>query len=312
MKKSLLALAVLTAAGSVNAATILDADGVKVDLTGAAEVQYFKGFEKTKDAYLKMDDGDINFATTVDIADGLAAVAGIGFEFEGQDADTGTNGNVESDELFVGLSSNFGTTTFGRQVTIADDAGIGEDYEFGMEAVDFVITEGEEVIKHKYEGENFWLAGSIASSGQGAKTTNATGFDLGAGVTLSALEVRAFFQSVSDVAGSAGTDLTAWNLEGIYAVDEALSLAASYGTRELNNVDYDVISFAASYSLDDKNTLAGGVNLGDNNNVEGTNFYANITHKLHSNVKAYAELGFYDQDNADHDTAYLAGLEVSF
>ncbi|MCG7495960.1 porin [Vibrio sp. Of7-15] len=328
MKKSLLALAVLTAAGSVNAATILDSDGVKVDVTGAAEVQYYKDFSKDKNAYLRMDDGDINFATTVEVADGLSAVAGIGFEFEkGATSNTGstiggTNGNVENDELFVGLSSNFGTTTFGRQITVSDDAGIGEDYELGTESLDFSITEGEEVIKHKFEGENYWLAGSIASTGQGSKGTTQSAFDFGAGVTFNAFEARVFFQSASDVNNVAGADLTAWNLEGVYSVDDALSLAASFGTSELETNgtttnEVDVIAFAATYQMDDKNTIAGGLNLGEQTvgsaaSVDATNFYVNITHKLHSNVKAYAELGFVDIDNQDHDTGYLAGLEVSF
>lgn len=323
MKKSLLALAVLTAAGSVNAATILDSDGVKVDVTGAAEIQYYKDFSKDKNAYLRMDDGDIQFSTTVVVAEGLSAVSGIGFEFEGRDTDTGTvNGNVENDELWVGLSSNFGTTTFGRQLTIADDAGVGEDYELGTESLSFAITEGEEVIKHKFEGDNYWLAGSIASSGQGDKGTNASGFDFGAGVTFNAFEVRAFFQSVSDLGNAAGADLTAWNLEGVYSVDDALSLAASYGSSEVETngvtgTEVDVIAFAATYQMDAKNTIAGGLNLGEKTvgsaaSVDATNFYVNITHKLHSNVKAYAELGFVDIDNADNDTGYLAGLEVSF
>ncbi|WP_415720926.1 hypothetical protein [Photobacterium ganghwense] len=99
MKKTLLALSVL-AAGSANAGiNLYDANGVTVDLSGAAEVQYFQNYvdsdaSNTDDAGLHLDDGDLQLNTTIAVTDQLNAVAGIGFKFEKRDVETTSCGLV--------------------------------------------------------------------------------------------------------------------------------------------------------------------------------------------------------------------------
>ena len=62
-----------------------------------------------------------------------------------------------NDELWVGLGGDFGTLTFGRQLLISDDAGIGKDYELGFEQIDFGTTEGNETIKYVFDNGQFYF-----------------------------------------------------------------------------------------------------------------------------------------------------------
>ncbi|MGF1875736.1 porin [Photobacterium frigidiphilum] len=331
MKKTLVALAVLTAAGSANAGIDLYNDnGVNVTLSGAAEVQYLQTIQnsdgKSDDAGLHLDDGDIQLNTTVAVTDKLNAVAGIGFAFEKTD--------VTNDELWVGLANDdFGTVTFGRQMYISDDMGIGKDYELGLEQVDFVKTEGNEAIKYVFDNGTFYFGATHdLDAAKADGTAGGTDFlgadgtvtDVRLGARFADFDVRGYYYTAEDLSN---TDVDAFNLEAEYVMD-AFAFAASYGqveytdsTASADKTDVDVFEINGSYTLG-KNTFALGYNRADasvkNNGAYKTtedvvdNVYANVTHQLHSNVKVYAELGYADGDNTDYDMGYLAGMEVKF
>ncbi|GAL05500.1 porin-like protein H precursor [Photobacterium aphoticum] len=152
MKKTLLALSVLAAGSAQAGVNLYDANGVTVDLSGAVEVQYLQNIQDKNsdaDAGLHLDDGDLQLNTTIAVNEQLNVVAGIGFAFEKRD--------VSNDELWAGLSGDFGTLTFGRQLFISDDAGIGKDYELGFGQIDFVQTEGNEAIKYVFDNGQFYF-----------------------------------------------------------------------------------------------------------------------------------------------------------
>jgi predicted porin len=331
MKKTLVALAVLTAAGSANAGIDLYNDnGVNVTLSGAAEVQYLQTIQKSDgpsdDAGFHLDDGDLQLNTTVAVTDKLNAVAGIGFAFESRD--------VTNDELWVGFSGDFGQLTFGRQLYITDDAGIGKDYELGLEQVDLVQTEGNEAIKYVFDNGTFYFGATHDLDSAQADGTSGSDDFLGAdgtvtdarlGARFADFDVRGYYYTAEDLSG--GIDVDGFNLEAEYVMN-AFAFAASYGqveyTSSANSAiksDVDVFEINGSYTLD-KNTFALGYNRADataeNGGANGKetdtidNIYANVTHQLHSNVKVYAELGYADGDKADYDMGYLAGMEVKF
>ena len=58
MKKTILAIAItgLFAATAAQAATIYDTDGVKLNIYGDVEVQYYNDNNKTHDAVISIDD----------------------------------------------------------------------------------------------------------------------------------------------------------------------------------------------------------------------------------------------------------------
>ncbi|HIF9120542.1 TPA: porin [Photobacterium damselae] len=345
MKKTLLALAVVTAAGSAQAGVNLyDNNGVKVDLSGAAEVQYRNTYNPFDDAELRLDDGDLALNTTVAINDQLNAIAGIAFKFE----DT----KVENDELWVGFSSNqFGALTFGRQLLISDDSGIGKDYELGSEGIDFVQTDGNEVIKYVYDNGMFYagvsheLKNSDEVVEQGSNNTGALIkqhdtqiTDARLGFRTNGLDARAYYYNGDNIGGtsffSGLVDVEGYNLEAEYQLGQ-IGLAASFGqveykdSRGTDKLRGNIYQVAADYTID-ATTFALGYNNYDRRDESGDTYavYANVTQQLHSNVKVYAEIGHsnakfsakgadkfpqFDAANGkDAEFGYVAGMEVTF
>ncbi|MEL6113917.1 porin [Photobacterium sp. SP02] len=315
MKKTLIALSVL-AAGSANASVnLLDQDGVIVDLSGSAEVQFIQKIvadNVDSDPSIRLDDGDITLNTTIPVNNNLNVVAGLSFDLSNTNAD-GSSSDFFNDELYAGFQGNsFGTLTFGRQYLISDDAGIGKDYEMGTEELGFDATQGSEVIKYVYDNGQFYFGAShdVNANDNGGIT------DARLGARFAGLDVRGYYYISEDV-NNAGEEITGYNLEAEY-VFGAFAVAGSYGNGEVENaagqttLDADIISLAGSYTMG-KNTFALGYNRGDVDGGEATdNVYANVTHQLHSNVKLYAELGWADGDNTDYDLGYVAGMEVLF
>lgn len=314
MKKTLLALSVLAAGSAQAGINLYDANGVVVDLSGAAEVQYIQKIQdkdNNNDAGLRLDDGDLQINTTIAVTDQLNAVAGIGFAFEDRE--------VTNDELWVGLGGDFGTLTFGRQLYIIDDAGIGKDYELGFEQINFVKTEGDEAIKYVFDNGQFYfgISHDLDAQGNDFQGDDGSVTDGRIGARFADFDVRAYYYTASDldVDGSL-TDVDGYNLEAEYVMGQ-FAFAASYGNVEYKDVasglkdDVDLIELAGSYTMG-KNTFALGYNRADYDSETIDNVYANITHQLHSNVKVYGELGWADADDADLDVGYLVGMEVVF
>lgn len=327
MKKTLVALAILTAAGSANAGiNLYDAEGVKVDMSGAAEVQYRQEFTPNSDAKIRLDDGDLAINTTVAISDKMNAVAGLAFEMEGD------NQNVTNDELWVGVGGDFGTLTFGRQYLIADDAGIAKDYELGGEAISLSQAAGNQTVKYVFDQGQFYAGVSalIGEDGKGSTSDETSIIDGRLGARFSNLDVRVYLYSGKDVTGDnveyfdnsfAATDkfdVDGYQLEAEYVMD-AFAFAASFG-----QVDYDLVgstaaeaevtvaALAGSYTMD-MTTFALGYNYADLDDAadgDVNTFYANVTQQLHSNVKVYGEIGTTDVDNSEF--GYVAGMEVKF
>ncbi|WP_256383056.1 porin [Photobacterium toruni] len=342
MKKTLLALAVLTAAGSANASiNLYDANGVKVDLSGAVEVQYRNTYNPFDDAELRLDDGDLMLNTTVAITDELNVISGVGFAYENADIVNGKDPqdvNVINDELWAGFSSTqFGAITFGRQLLVSDDSGIGKDYELGSEGIDFVQTAGSQVIKYVYDNGTFYTGASTdlrnsdetitGSNPDGSvivtKDDNTRIWDARVGFRTNGLDARVYFYDGDNVGGQ---DIKGYNLEAEYALGN-IGLAASFGQIEYKTgsekTEGNVYQIAADYTMD-KTTFALGYN---NYDVKSGNdvyaLYANVTQKLHSNVKVYAEVGHSNADftiekepkvslTKGAEFGYVAGIEVTF
>ena len=320
MKKTLLALSVLAAGSAQAGINLYDADGVLVDLSAAAEVQYLQPIQadsSNDDAGLHLDDGDLALNTTIALTDKLNAVGGVAFAFEKSD--------VTNDELWVGFGGDFGTLTFGRQLLISDDSGIGKDYELGFEQISFGDTEGSETIKYVFDNGQFYFGLSHDLDAEGASpatdflNTNGTITDGRLGARFGDFDVRAYYYTFeNESTATVNKETDAFNLEGEYVMG-AFSFAASYGQVETKDngatvKDIDAMEINGSYTMG-KNTFALGYNrLDDSGTRDDTidNIYANVTHKLHSNVKVYGELGWADADKTDYDVGYLVGMEVLF
>lgn len=340
MKKTILAMAVpaLLAAGAANASINLYADdGVTVDLSGAMEIQYYKDKAQNENGKLRVDDADLLVSTSVALSDSINALGAIGFKYEGSDSGiVGDSATVESDELWVGLGGDFGTLTFGRQVLISDDSGVTLDYESGN-GWGVADAAGTQVIKYVYDGGMFYAGTSVNldedTTDNDFTVDGKNGFendeqskiwDGRVGVRVAGLDARVYYYDAkSVVVDGAQIDQQAWNLEGNYVIGDFL-IAAAYGQIEDKPVaggdktDTDVVSLGVAYALNENVDFAVGYDWKEATTgatkVDADNVYANVTYGFHSNVKAYAEVGFYDDNkvNKSYDTQYLVGMEVKF
>ncbi len=337
MKKTLVALAVLAAAGSVSAAEVYNNDGVSVAVSGSVEVQAIQGYEydatddfvaKKSDGKIRLDDGDLTITTAINIQEGLDVVGGLSFDLTPGDRQAVT------DKLYVGFASaDFGTVTFGRQTLLSDDDGVGKDYELGFGQYDNGLLDGysgwqtesaNEVIKYVYDNGQYYAGLShnvdavddnTSSTTEGLKASEAR-----VGARFGDADVRAYYFTSEDLANN---EVKAYTLEAEYTMD-ALTLGASYGNVQAEDAtgadlnDRDSYEIVASYTID-KATYALGYVYSDDSELDATtnNVYANVTYKLHDNVKVYAETGWADidvdnEDSPSIDLGYLVGMEVNF
>jgi predicted porin len=326
MKKTILAMAVpaLLAAGSASASiNLYDADGVKVDASGAAEVQYFQAIGENQDGQWRLDDGDFAVNTEVAVSDDLAAIGHFAFKFE--------DSTTKNDELYVGFKgSNWGTITFGRQLLINDDMGITKDYELASANNGTVQTEGDQVAKYVYDNGTFYAGFSTLQNSDGKEGTDEYKiYDGRLGYRVADIDMRVYYYYADDAvildtkdgkkvdpyfAYGAKGDVENYNFEIEYKGIENVGLAASYGVNTVDTgskkTDTDYFSVAADYTHG-KTTFAIGVDNQDNDSGKDvTGYYANVTYALHSNAKVYAEVG--DNDGDKQDWGYVAGMEVKF
>ncbi len=330
MKKTVLLSSILIAltAGTASAASIYSEDGIDVDVHGAAEVQIYQGHEfgdEKTDLDVRLDDGNLNFSTSIAINENLNAIGYFDADFE--------SGEYSNSDLYVGLEGGFGTIKVGRTVTVYDDIGIDKSYEFGgasvgsvklcddCETLDLTVYDsGEDAIRYDLDLGNVYFA--IATDLE--RDNDSHHVDGKIGAKFGNFDARVFAQQGESKNDLGEFDINAQGVEVEFNQD-AVSLAAGYYNLE-NKYDgatagSQSIQLAGSYTMD-MTTFAAGVDLYKTTKdldkiakVEGTNYYVTVTQKLHSNVKMYGEIGYKDQKafgKSEDSFAYVAGLEVKF
>ncbi|WP_435247314.1 porin [Vibrio sp. nBUS_14] len=321
MKKTLLALAVMTAAGTANAAVMYDDNDVTVTIKGDIDVHYIKTSDKNQDAQIAVDDADFGFGLKYNVTDELAVGGALNIDGDASIDEDGQDENqgIEVNEVYVGLMYGPNTLTFGEQYTVRDDSGIGGDYEFGLAgAVDNSDFYGPQVVKYVYDaGEMFYGAASFSAYENGAKgrVDGDSETDIRLGARVADFDFTVYLGKTK----KSQVDEDHYILEGRYTLD-ALELAATYAASTTDNgvagtadVDTDVIGVAATYTLSEQVSFAAGYSIMDNDTAgskEVGQGYVNTTYNFTSQVWSYAEVGFTDEDNKD--TAYVVGMGVKF
>jgi predicted porin len=310
MKKTLIALSVLVAAGSVNAANVYDNDGVMVDVYGDFAVHYEQGQGTNdaghdQDAAIVVDDADFGFNFESAINEEMAIIANM---------DVTGEGNLELDDLTVGLKAGATTIKVGDQVNLVDEIGISNDFAFGLGTAETMVAladSGEQVINVQYDdGEKFYAGMSSTTASDGDDTTTeGSQFALKAGVRFGDADVVAYYAD-GDVKED-NNDASALALKGSYALGDVV-LSALYVTAE-EDTDGDVDSIGANvqYTMDKV-----GFNLGmvdhdaDAAANEYSEYYANVSYAVAKNATAFFEV--QDNDISGEDMGYAAGLTVKF
>ncbi|TVU57971.1 porin [Vibrio atlanticus] len=345
MKKTIIALAILASGSASAAINVYDKDGVKVDVSGAVEVQAIQTRfaatapkDKKKpinlyndDVKIRLDDGDLQFDVSSVINDDLTVIGSTGFKYE--------KSQVENDLLTVGVKNDtYGTFTIGRQATLVDDSGISNDIEMGLGFLDsdnnkqsvFLVTDGDEVAKYKLTNDTYWFGASYGQKSAEEKKEKLKAIDLGAGVIFGDAAFNAYYQDVDAKTKNLELTHNAYQLEATYKLD-ALTFGASYSDADIKAVDskkltgdLELIKLTAAYTIENITYAIGtdrGVLSADGQDLKIYNYYANVKNKVNDNVSVYGEVGYLNSDklekalksdNANLELGYVAGLEVKF
>ncbi|WP_299667958.1 porin [uncultured Psychromonas sp.] len=312
MKKTILATIVtsLFAATAAHSATVYDANGMTFEVYGDVEVQARKGISETtaKDDTAKtinIDDSDFGFKVGYDIGHGFTAIGVV--EVDGENDDN----KLAMDDAYVGLSSaQWGTLTAGQQVTIADDQGIGNDYEFGIDNSSESYTDGKQVVKYTLDKGNYYGGISyLVNTGAGADGNDSLDAKLGA--RLGDLDLTVYYGNADKGAHDSETVV----LEARYAFTD-LELAASASSTDNDSGVADATSFglAAVYTVD-KMAYSAAWSLVDTDGVDDVNkYFVNAAYSFNSNVTAYLEVASNDEDleGNDSEIGYAAGMAITF
>lgn len=311
MKRSLLSLAVATMfASSANAAEVYALDGVTVNVSGEVEINYFKSQSKTLDPELQVAEGNFGFDLDYEMTEDFAIGGHVDFDAN-NDTDDVTRGDVYVSFLF----SNMHTVTLGAQPTILDDAGIGEDFEFGFTSyVDNLNSEGDQVYKYKYDGGEVFYAGVAFSDHKNQDDFKSGDYQLDGNIGARFEDIELTLYAIN--AELNGLDESAYIVEGRYTLGDLL-FGATYATstaKEDNAPDTDIDMFGLTASYWDGGRLtyaAGWANIDNSTNTDKINdFYINVAFDFSDQVLGYAEIGLTDED--DTDTGYVVGLSASF
>jgi predicted porin len=305
MKKSLIALAVLSAAGSASAAEIYAMDGMTLDFSGEAEVQIIQPQASGSDLSVNTETATLTADFNYEIAEEMAA--GGHYEIDG----AGGDATISDMYVYLEMSPSL-TMSVGRQSTSYDDAGIGGEYAFGFSTyVDNIVTSGDQIVKYAYDGGEVFY-GDVAYLMNKNSVSGDYQVDGKLGARLGDFDYTLF------LAKSETATLTAdsYTLEARYALGNFI-IAGTYGAtsaEQSNAADHDlsIVGLAASFDDGGRWTYAAGwANVDDDAETDKVNdVYVNASYWITDNVNAYAEVGFSDAD--DQDTGYVVGMDVSF
>ena len=298
----------LFAATAAHSATVYDANGTTFEVYGDVEVQARKGTEDKSHKNINIDDSDFGFKVGYDIGHGVTAIGVV--EVDGDNDDN----SVTMDDAYVGLSSaQWGTVTAGQQVTIADDQGIGNDYEFGISNSSQSITDGKQVVKYTLDKGNYY-GGISYLLNKASDDEDFNSLDAKLGARFGGLDLTVYYGIADTQTGdtpAVGYESETVLLEARYAFTD-LELAASIGATENDSGVNDATSYglAAVYTID-KMAYSAAWSLVDTDNADEFNqYFVNAAYSFNSNVTAYVELA--GNDEKDSEIGYAAGMAISF
>ena len=346
MKKTLLALAVMAAAGSAQAGIeVYNNEGVTVNLKGDIEVVYVQAIADNSEFKQEIQDADFGFDVRYAINDDLQF--GGYWEFDGASSDVtkGSSTSANVGDVYVALySQSIGSIKVGRTCGMLDDAGVANDYQFGITS--FFSNDSsfcsDEMIRYDIDKGNIYAGASYAQDKNENTSVGKDGhyFDAKIGGRVAGFDIRAYFASANlenrkkeidgfkfdeTTGGSvaakvktadANADETLWALEAVYSGVENLNVGIGYyalnqDVQGAGDMDSDSLALGVDYTIE-KTTLSVGYSLSDKDGAadEINSWFVNAGYALAPNTTAYVEVGGNDVDNTD--TGVALGVKASF
>ena len=300
---------------TTNAAEVYSLDGVTVNLNGAVGIQYIKTQSEDQDAEINVDEASLGFDMTYEMTEEF--MIGSGFSLDTNNP--GDEDRVTGGDVYIALTmSQVHEVSFGAMSTIFDEAGIGDDYEFGFLAyVEDLESEGDQVIKYKYNGQevfNFGIAYSEFKNDTSTTPRDSDDFEADARLGINVEDLNLALYLAHGKESELETD--AYVFEARYRLGD-MTFAGSYGTSSAEQTtgsdqDIDMYGITATYFDGGRWKYGAGWAATDDSTEDDVvnTVYANITYMFTDEVNAYAEVGYNDDD--DMDTGYVIGMNANF
>lgn len=312
MNRTVVALLIIGAYPAANAAEVYSQDGIDISLSGELELRYIKTQSEQQNLELDVSEANLALDVLYEMTEDFSIGAHLDYDSNNDD-DSVQRGDIYASLIFKQAH----VLTFGVQPTIIDDAGIGEDYEFGFTSfVDDIAVSGEQVAKYKYDGGEMLYGGLAYSSYQNTTEVNRSDDDyvldgkIGARIedyelTLFAVNAERNDLKRHSVVGELRYFVADLALAGTYAATNEKQATGP-------DLNIDMVGLTASYWDGGRIEYAGGwANIDNSSNSQKINdYYANVTYIFTDYVKAFAEIGLTDEDNTD--VGYTIGLNGTF
>lgn len=315
MKKTLVALLVASAATSVNAADIYKSDDVTVDFYG--QLRQHVEFTNKKDADgnsvdPKIDQGSSRVGVNLTykaLEEGLDVVAKVEYRVD------------ESWSLrqhYIGMSSEYGVMTYGKQIPIYDDVyGAEYSYHYGLAPYRGGLDENfwqSSAIKYQLALDNSWVK---AQYNLAENNANAELFELFAGTTYDSWALHIGGASMTDKVGGKNVESTYFEATAEYLLGKGVvgfTYAYNEDKDKSNNTKVKSNGFhlGAKYEVAPKTSLYGGAQFidGKNDAADITNLYLGAEYMFAKWARTYVEYGFNDTDDVKNVSSLAIGARV--
>jgi predicted porin len=314
MKKLILAVAISSlAAGSVNAATLYEKDGLTYKMNGDFQIQLRQNVGEDQNPYVDFDDLEIKNYISYDLGNDMTAFGRLDLDFKGHANDGATDQPIE--EAYVGMQYRMVSGSIGRQNFAGDEFGVQAAYEAPLEEDRFDAEEvaGDDTLSFSADLGNVFLllTHELKAENKPAATTTGRYTDLFVSTELAGLTLAAAYQTQKPI----GLDsVDTYGVSASYDFGIA-SLGADYSSTDNSNTDVEasVLNVAATFDFTNTTGVAVGMQQEEEDGSEDlTGWYANVTYKFPSarNVSTFAEVSDTDADN--DDMGFLAGMRVQF
>jgi predicted porin len=306
MKKLILAAAVAAAATSANAATIFEGKGLKYDLKGDWQVQMRQKVGADRKMDMEFDDLELKNRITYDLGDGMTAFGQLDFSFDkAANGNANTDGNLE--EAYLGLAYNGVALRLGKQNLSTDEFGVEEAYEGAGDSFDQQGDAGDDTIRVDASLENVFISASYELDAEGnSNTTQEESFDLFVAADLEVASVMAAYQSFTP--NNAET-IDTW---GVGATFDAGFAEFGFDYSDADKVA-ETYNLVTTFAVAPTTKVSIGLYNEELYQQKDTDYwYANVTYKFpaQKNVSLFAEIA--DDDKANSDMGYLAGIRIKF
>ncbi|ASU21974.1 porin [Vibrio qinghaiensis] len=315
MKKTLLALAVLAAASSVNAAEVFKSEEGSVDFYGQLRPTMLFLDKTDHTAELNTSSSRVGVNGVYVVNDNLKILGEVEIGVAlGDNYGAGADSSERTDDtvfvrrhIFGFDMGEYGVVRIGKEGTFADDVyGADYSYFFGGSALLYGHAwNNDSQIKYAFENDSFWLKAGYAL---GEKDKNEEIREVFVGKSFGDLSMHAgVLSSVNKIAvGSVAhnTENLSFEVTGEYALGEH-TLGVTYYYNEAEDkaanktVDSHGISLAGKFAVADKTTLYAGYELvlGSSNesgtvDSDASLSYVGVEYKFSKWARVFTELGY--------------------